>query len=189
MMTDPLGDMLTRIRNGQMARKSTVTAPASRLRSNVLEVLQARGLHPRFQPAGCAPRRERAQYRAQISRRRAGDPCHRSDFEAGSAGLFEDQRPAARLERAWHFDLVDAARRDVRCRGPRRQCRRRSPLQSVLEETARMSRVGKYPVAVPQRRHRQPRRAGTLGEGQARHVHAAPHRSGRGQDRGRSRVW
>jgi small subunit ribosomal protein S8 len=43
MMTDPLGDMLTRIRNGQMARKSTVTAPASRLRSNVLEVLKREG--------------------------------------------------------------------------------------------------------------------------------------------------
>jgi small subunit ribosomal protein S8 len=42
-MTDPLGDMLTRIRNGQQARLSTVTSPASRLRSNVLEVLKAEG--------------------------------------------------------------------------------------------------------------------------------------------------
>ena len=42
-MTDPLGDMLTRIRNGQRARKTTVTAPASRLRSNVLEVLKREG--------------------------------------------------------------------------------------------------------------------------------------------------
>jgi small subunit ribosomal protein S8 len=43
MMTDPLGDMLTRIRNGQMAKKSSVTAPASRLRANVLEVLKREG--------------------------------------------------------------------------------------------------------------------------------------------------
>ncbi len=43
MMTDPLGDMLTRIRNGQMARKNAVSAPASRLRSNVLEVLKREG--------------------------------------------------------------------------------------------------------------------------------------------------
>ena len=43
MMTDPLGDMLTRIRNGQMARKTSVKAPASRLRSNVLEVLKREG--------------------------------------------------------------------------------------------------------------------------------------------------
>ena len=42
-MTDPLGDMLTRIRNGHRARKSKVTSPASRLRTNVLEVLKREG--------------------------------------------------------------------------------------------------------------------------------------------------
>ena len=42
-MTDPLGDMLTRIRNGQRAHKNTVVAPASKLRSNVLEVLKREG--------------------------------------------------------------------------------------------------------------------------------------------------
>jgi small subunit ribosomal protein S8 len=42
-MTDPLGDMLTRIRNGQRARKSSVISPASNLRQNVLEVLKREG--------------------------------------------------------------------------------------------------------------------------------------------------
>ena len=42
-MTDPLGDMLTRIRNGQRARKNSVTAPASKLRAGVLEVLKREG--------------------------------------------------------------------------------------------------------------------------------------------------
>lgn len=42
-MTDPLGDMLTRIRNGQRANKSTVDAPASNLRERVLEVLKREG--------------------------------------------------------------------------------------------------------------------------------------------------
>jgi small subunit ribosomal protein S8 len=42
-MSDPLGDMLTRIRNGQRARKTSITAPASRMRTNVLEVLQREG--------------------------------------------------------------------------------------------------------------------------------------------------
>ncbi len=42
-MTDPLADLLTRIRNGQRARKSSITAPASRLRANVLEVLKSEG--------------------------------------------------------------------------------------------------------------------------------------------------
>jgi small subunit ribosomal protein S8 len=42
-MSDPLGDMLTRIRNGQMASKSAIQAPASKLRANVLEVLRREG--------------------------------------------------------------------------------------------------------------------------------------------------
>ena len=42
-MSDPLGDMLTRIRNGQRTGKSTVKSPASNLRRNVLDVLQKEG--------------------------------------------------------------------------------------------------------------------------------------------------
>ena len=42
-MSDPLGDMLTRIRNGQMAKKATVPVPASKLRAHVLDVLQREG--------------------------------------------------------------------------------------------------------------------------------------------------
>ncbi|MBR0552204.1 30S ribosomal protein S8 [Stakelama marina] len=42
-LTDPLGDMLTRIRNGQRARKDSVLTPASKLRSRVLDVLQREG--------------------------------------------------------------------------------------------------------------------------------------------------
>jgi small subunit ribosomal protein S8 len=42
-MSDPLGDMLTRIRNAQRAHKNVVRTPASKIRSNVLEVLQREG--------------------------------------------------------------------------------------------------------------------------------------------------
>lgn len=42
-MTDPLGDMLTRIRNGLSAKKDLVSAPASRNRQRVLEVLEREG--------------------------------------------------------------------------------------------------------------------------------------------------
>ncbi|WP_336986152.1 30S ribosomal protein S8 [Altererythrobacter aquiaggeris] len=42
-LTDPVGDMLTRIRNGQRAKKDSVLSPASKLRANVLEVLQREG--------------------------------------------------------------------------------------------------------------------------------------------------
>ncbi len=42
-MSDPLGDMLTRIRNAQMRKSSKVSTPGSRLRQDVLDVLQSEG--------------------------------------------------------------------------------------------------------------------------------------------------
>jgi len=49
VMTDPLGDMLTRIRNGQRARKSTIKSPYSKLRENVLNVMKQEGYIRGFQ--------------------------------------------------------------------------------------------------------------------------------------------
>ncbi|NBD29200.1 MAG: 30S ribosomal protein S8 [Alphaproteobacteria bacterium] len=42
-MNDPIGDMLTRIRNGQLRGKSVVSTPASKLRAWVLDVLADEG--------------------------------------------------------------------------------------------------------------------------------------------------
>ena len=42
-MNDPLGDLLTRIRNAQMRNKGKVSSPNSRLRERVLEVLKSEG--------------------------------------------------------------------------------------------------------------------------------------------------
>lgn len=43
MMTDPIADMLTRIRNGQMAKKFSVHVPASKLKQAIAKVLQDEG--------------------------------------------------------------------------------------------------------------------------------------------------
>ena len=43
MIIDPIGDLLTRIRNGQLRRSSKVRSPNSRLRVRLLDVLQAEG--------------------------------------------------------------------------------------------------------------------------------------------------
>ena len=43
LMNDPLGDMLTRIRNAQMRKRTNVQTPASTLRARVLDVLQSEG--------------------------------------------------------------------------------------------------------------------------------------------------
>src|ERR1700684_490681 len=43
MIIDPIGDLLTRIRNGQLRRKAKISSPNSRLRIRLLDVLQAEG--------------------------------------------------------------------------------------------------------------------------------------------------
>src|ERR1700758_3603097 len=43
MIIDPIGDLLSRIRNGQMRRKNKISSPNSRLRIRLLDVLQEEG--------------------------------------------------------------------------------------------------------------------------------------------------
>ena len=61
-MSDPLGDMLTRIRNAQHARLTSCVAPASNLRANVLDVLKREGFIRGFYPRGSSPRYFAAAY-------------------------------------------------------------------------------------------------------------------------------
>jgi small subunit ribosomal protein S8 len=42
-LTDPIGDLLSRIRNGQLRGKAKITSPNSRLRIRLLDVLQSEG--------------------------------------------------------------------------------------------------------------------------------------------------
>ena len=51
-LSDPLGDMLTRIRNGQKAGKATIVSPASKLRAGVLDVLKREGYIRGYQQSG-----------------------------------------------------------------------------------------------------------------------------------------
>ncbi len=48
-MTDPIADMLTRIRNGQMCGKPSVTMPASKLKLAIAQVLKDEGYIDGFQ--------------------------------------------------------------------------------------------------------------------------------------------
>ncbi len=48
MMTDPIADMLTRIRNGQRAGKVSVSMPSSKLKSSIAQVLKNEGYIAEF---------------------------------------------------------------------------------------------------------------------------------------------
>ena len=52
MMTDPIADMLTRIRNGQQAEKVSVRVPASRVKRAIAHVLKEEGYIEDFGDAG-----------------------------------------------------------------------------------------------------------------------------------------
>jgi len=51
-MTDPISDMLTRIRNGQKARKVSVSMPASNVKSAIVAVLKEEGYISDFETTG-----------------------------------------------------------------------------------------------------------------------------------------
>ncbi len=54
-LSDPLGDMLTRIRNAQRSRQTSCVSPASKLRANVLDVLKREGFIRSFQAEELRP--------------------------------------------------------------------------------------------------------------------------------------
>ena len=51
-MQDPIADMFTRIRNGQMAQKVAVAMPSSKLRVAIAEVLKAEGYITEYAVSG-----------------------------------------------------------------------------------------------------------------------------------------
>lgn len=57
-MTDPIADMLTRIRNGQKARKVSVTMPASKAKEDVAAVLKDEGYIAGYATSGDGRRKE-----------------------------------------------------------------------------------------------------------------------------------
>jgi large subunit ribosomal protein L6 len=105
-MTDPLGDMLTRIRNGQQARKDSILTPASKLRTHVLDVLQREGYIRGY------------SFGARV--------------KARSPRLFWCARASPHPQWPRYDNRVDSARRAVGRRGARAECRWRSPGGGVL---------------------------------------------------------
>ena len=119
-MSDPLGDMLTRIRNAQHARLSMCVAPASNLRANVLDVLKREGFIRGFSREEIRP--GIAQLRIELK------------YTEGQPVIKEINRVSRppRLFRPGCLHSLHAARRDERRRSARRQCWWRSALPRVL---------------------------------------------------------
>ena len=94
-LNDPIGDMITRIRNAQMRNKPKVSSPGSKLRESVLEVLKSEGYIRGYAIGRAYQRPQRARDRAEIFRRRAGDPRDLPRLEARPPRLCLGEGPAA----------------------------------------------------------------------------------------------
>jgi ribosomal protein S8 len=127
-MNDPLGDMLTRIRNAQMRGKSTVRTPASKLRAWVLDVLVEEGYIRGYESTTDA----RGHAELEISLKYFdGTPVIRElkrVSKPGSPRLCRRQGHPLGAQRAGCFGRLHAQGRDVGCSSTRRQCWRRSAL-------------------------------------------------------------
>ena len=135
-MNDPLGDMLSRIRNAQMRNKSKVSTPGSKMRARVLEVLKTEGYIRGYVARRAQGRALGVRDRAEIFRRRAGDPRDRARVAAGPARLCLGEGDAAREQRPRHVDPVDPEGRDGGSRGARRR-------MSAAKSSARCSKAGR----------------------------------------------
>ena len=155
-MTDPLGDMLTRIRNAQMRKSNKVSTPGSSLRQNVLDVLQSEGYIRGYSTVDFDNGRSEFEIELKYY---DGEPVIREIeriSQAGPAGLRLGQEHSARRQRARRLHPVDAEGRHVGCRGARPECRRRGALPRLLTQVetslngfCEMSRIGKKSVTVP----------------------------------------
>ena len=147
-MNDPLGDMLTRIRNASMRGKSTVRTPASKIRKWVLDVLQAEGYIRGYEEVTSERRPPRARDRAQVLRRPAGHPR----AAAGSPRPAAASTPASRRSRRSARASASPSSRRRRASCP---MHRPAPPMSAAKSSApcseegQMSRIGKKPVDLP----------------------------------------
>jgi small subunit ribosomal protein S8 len=134
-MSDPVSDMLTRIRNAQMVGHTQVVMPASRLKASIAQVLKDEGYIEDF-----ALRDNAAKKELHIGLKYyAGRPVIERLERVSKPGLRVQgarQHPEHH-ERARRRDPVDLARRDDRPQGPRRRRGRRNPLHRRL----RMPRI------------------------------------------------
>jgi small subunit ribosomal protein S8 len=91
-LSDPLGDLLTRIRNAQGSRHASCVSPASKLRANVLEVLKREGYIRGYSAEELRP--GVAQLRIEL-KYSDGEPVIK---EIHRPGCFHPQHPARRAE-------------------------------------------------------------------------------------------
>jgi small subunit ribosomal protein S8 len=71
-MTDPISDLLTRIRNGQTAKHKTVSVPASRMKAEIVKILKSEGYVLDYRVEEAAPQ---GRILIDLKKTADGTPC------------------------------------------------------------------------------------------------------------------
>ena len=185
-MSDPIADLLTRIRNAQMVAKPTVSVPSSKVKIAIAQVLKDEGYIDGFQV-----KTEAGKSELEIALKYyAGRPVIERIERVSRPGLRVYKASAAipQVQNGLGVAIVTTPQgRDDRPQGARYRCRWRSAVLRRLteEEELEMSRVGKMPVAIPARRGCVDQGRPDQRQGHGRHAAAGPERAGQGRQQGR----
>ena len=107
---DPLGDMLTRIRNAQERGKSKVICPVSKLRGRVLEVLKQEGYIRDFATVQMGAAKAEFEIELKYFDGAPGDPARSIVSRSRAAGIRLGGHVADRLQWPRHLDPFNAQR-------------------------------------------------------------------------------
>ena len=133
MVNDPVGDMLTRIRNAQLRRKGKVSTPGSNLRARVLDVLQAEGYIRGYSATEYGNGRTEFEIELKYF---DGEPVIRKIARVSKPGrrVYASVDAIPRVfERPRHQHRLDLEGRHGRLSGAREPGRRRGALHGVLD--------------------------------------------------------
>ena len=131
MMTDPIADMLTRIRNAVRVERPHVTMPLSKVKRGLAEVLKREGLHLGL---GRDPDRAGHQLRLHLKYGPNGERVIRHVRRVSKPGrrIYSGAASSSRCSTAWGFRSQHQPRRDQRPRSPAAEPRRRSALRDLV---------------------------------------------------------
>ena len=148
-MTDPIADMLTRVRNAVQAKHQKVDMPASRLKAEIARILKEEGYIAHYKTADEGGKELFDCLFEVRTQGRKSDFEHRAREPAGMPRLrFEDGNSEG-ARRSGHQHSDDVSRRHDGQAGSQEGFRRRTALQHLLRGAREMSRIGKKPIPVP----------------------------------------
>ena len=136
MMTDPIADMLTRIRNAVRVERSTVEMPASKVKRGLAEVLKREGYIWDWAEVEAAAEQSVAAGAEVRTQRRARDSAPQARQQAGPPRV-QPRRPAQAVLNGMGISRLEhQPRRDQRPRSAAAQARRRSAVRAVVSKSS-----------------------------------------------------